>query len=56
MGKYFDELSRAMTFLGEQGDTIFLGQAVEYKGTAMTNTLKGVPRTKLLEMPVCEEM
>jgi len=56
MGKYFDELSRAMTFLGEKSDTIFLGQAVEYKGTAMTNTLKQVPKTKLLEMPVNEEM
>ena len=56
MGKYFDELSRAMSFLGSQEDTIFLGQAVEYKGTAMTNTLKGVPKNKLLEMPVNEEM
>ena len=56
MGKYFDELSRAMTYLGQQEDTIFLGQAVEYKGTAMTNTLKEVPRDKLLEMPVNEEM
>ena len=56
MGKYFDELSRAMTYLGEQPDTFFLGQAVAYKGTAMTNTLTGVPRDKLLEMPVDEEM
>ena len=56
MGKYFDELSRAMTYLGEQPDTMFLGQAVQYKGTAMTNTLKEVPRDKLLEMPVDEEM
>jgi len=56
MGRYFDELSRAMEYLGEQKDTIFLGQAVEYKGTAMTNTLKKVPRGKLLEMPVSEEM
>ena len=56
MGKYFDELSRAMTYLGEQNNTLFLGQAVEYKGNAMTNTLKEVPRDKLLEMPVNEEM
>jgi len=56
VGKYFDELSRAMTYLGEQENTIFLGQAVEYTGTAMTNTLKQVPRAKLLEMPVNEEM
>ena len=56
MGKYFDELERAMEWLGEQHDTMFLGQAVEYKGTAMTNTLAKVPREKLLEMPVDEEM
>jgi len=56
MGKYFDELKRAMQFLGEKPDTFFLGQAVEYKGTAMTNTLTEVPKEKLLEMPVDEEM
>jgi len=56
MGKYFDELERTMRWLGEQPDTMFLGQAVEYKGTAMTNTLANVPREKLLEMPVDEEM
>jgi len=45
-----------MEYLGKQPDTMFLGQAVEYKGTAMTNTLVDVPREKLLEMPVDEEM
>lgn len=45
-----------MTYLGQQPDTVFLGQAVEYAGTAMTNTLKEVSRDKLLEMPVNEEM
>jgi len=56
MGKYFEEIQRAMTYLGQQPDTVFLGQAVEYAGTAMTNTLKEVSRDKLLEMPVNEEM
>ena len=56
MGKYLDEMKRAMDYLGEQEDTIFLGQAVEYKGTAMTNSLKDIDKNKLLEMPVCEEM
>ena len=56
MGKYFDELKRTMEYLAEQPDTMFLGQAVEYEGTAMTNTLKGVSPEKLLEMPVDEEM
>ena len=56
MGKYFDELQKAMEYLGQQSDTIFIGQAVEYAGTAMTNTLTDVPRNKLVEMPVNEEM
>ncbi len=34
---------------------IFLGQAVEYAGTAMSNTLKDVPKEMLLEMPVFED-
>ncbi len=45
-----------MTWLGEQPNTMFLGQAVEYAGTAMTNTLAEVDRSKLLEMPVNEDM
>lgn len=56
MGAYFDELKRAMTYLGEQEDTLFIGQAVAYKGTAMTNTLTEVNKDKLVEMPVDEEM
>ncbi len=54
--KYFDELKKSMTFLGSQKKTIFIGQAVEVPGTAMSNTLKNVPRKKLLELPVAEEM
>lgn len=45
-----------MDWLGQQEDTIFLGQAVEYAGTAMTNTLKDINKSKLLEMPVDEDM
>ncbi len=45
-----------MTWLGDKPDTLFLGQAVEYAGTAMTNTLAEVSRNKLLEMPVNEDM
>lgn len=56
MGKYFDELERAMIWLGQKPDTVFIGQAVEYPGTAMTNTLAKVTDTKKLELPVCEDM
>ena len=54
--KYFDELKRAMNYLGAQKNTIFIGQAVEVPGTAMSNTLSEVPKNKLLELPVAEEM
>lgn len=54
--KYAEELKRAMTWLGQQPDTFFLGQAVAYPGTAMTGTLKDVPWDKLWEMPVTEDM
>jgi pyruvate/2-oxoglutarate/acetoin dehydrogenase E1 component len=42
--------------LGRAPKTIFLGQAVACPGTAMTNTLSNVPREKLLELPVAEEL
>jgi len=54
--KYFDELARAMCFLAQDPRTVFIGQAVAAPGTAMSNTLKGVARDKLLELPVTEEM
>ena len=53
--KYFEELKKSMDYLSGQDDTIFIGQAVEYAGTAMTNTLKDVDEEKLMEFPVCEE-
>ena len=50
--KYFDELRRSMEFLGNKNDTIFIGQAVEVPGTAMSNTLTNISKNKLLELPV----
>ena len=53
---YFDALTTAMTWLGEQPDTIFIGQSVAYPGNAMFKTLEGVPMEKRIEFPVAEEM
>lgn len=53
---YFDELQQAMTFLGKQTDTIFLGQSVSFPGNALYRTLSGVPTNKRLELPVAEDM
>lgn len=54
--KYFEELKKSMNYLGKKKDTIFIGQAVEVAGTAMSNTLKGIKKKKLIELPVTEEM
>jgi len=54
--KYFDELKRAMNYLAENEKTIFIGQAVEVPGTAMSNTLKDINLNKRIELPVAEEM
>ena len=45
-----------MNWLSEQEDTVFLGQAVRYPGTAMTTTLEDIQLEKLVELPVAEEM
>ena len=45
-----------MDILAEDPRTVFLGQAVAVKGTAMTTTLVNVPAEKKMELPVAEEM
>ncbi len=55
ISKYGAELRRAMTWLGEKPDTLFLGQAVKYPGTAMSGTLHGVHTNRLIELPVFED-
>jgi len=55
MGKYMDELTRSMEYLGKFDNTIFIGQSVEVAGTAMRNTLLKIDDNKLVEMPVDED-
>ena len=43
-----------MNFLGAQKNTIFIGQAVEYEGTGLYDSLKHIPKEKRLELPVAE--
>lgn len=54
--KYFDELKRSMDYLARHPDVVFIGQAVEYAGTGMSNTLKDVPNNQKLELPVTEDL
>jgi pyruvate/2-oxoglutarate/acetoin dehydrogenase E1 component len=55
MGKYFDELKRAMEFLDSIPNSMFLGQAVGCPGTGMSNTLADCQQDKKLELPVFED-
>lgn len=52
--RYFDELKRAMSFLAEHPKTMFIGQAVEYEGTGLYDSLKHLPDNKKIELPVAE--
>ncbi len=52
---YKDELTKAMTFLAEKEDTIFIGQQIVYAGNPMSTTLGNVPKEKMIEVPVMEE-
>jgi pyruvate/2-oxoglutarate/acetoin dehydrogenase E1 component len=53
---YFDALTQAMGRLAEDRNSIFVGQGVGCAGTTMTDTLASVPKDKLLEFPVAEDM
>ena len=52
---YVDELTAAMTWLGVQPDTMFIGQQTRYPGNALFQTLSGVPAEKRVELPVIED-
>ena len=45
--KYFNELKKSMEFLSKKEKCIFIGQAVEVPGTAMSNTLKDVNKISI---------
>ena len=44
---YFLELKKSMEYLSKKSNTVFIGQAVEYPGTGMSNTLKDVNKKKI---------
>ena len=55
MTKYLSEIKRSMNMLAENEKTIFVGQAIEYPGTAVTHQVKELMEIKKLEMPVAED-
>ena len=52
--KYFKELQKAMSLLSKNPHTLFIGQAVEYEGTGLYDSLSHIPIKKRLELPVAE--
>lgn len=54
--KYKKELIKAMQYLGDIQNSIFIGQAVRFQGTAMSGTLESINSKKLIEFPVEEEL
>jgi pyruvate/2-oxoglutarate/acetoin dehydrogenase E1 component len=52
--KYLQEINRSMKLLAEHPNVIFIGQSVEYPGTAITHQIKNL-QCKKLEMPVAED-
>lgn len=53
---YKEELIRAMNWLGQKEDTLFIGQAVAFSGHSISGTLNDVPVNKKHELPVMEEV
>lgn len=43
-----------MSILAEHSKTVFIGQAVEYEGTGLYESLKHLPSHKKIELPVAE--
>ena len=52
--EYFNQLLRAMELLSDHPKSVFMGQGM-FGGTTMSDTLRDVPNTKRLEMPVAED-
>lgn len=51
---YFDALTRAMTMLGSDKRTLFVGQAIKYPGQRAFPSFANVPMSKRIELPVAE--
>jgi pyruvate/2-oxoglutarate/acetoin dehydrogenase E1 component len=52
--KYAEEIKKAMSLLAEHPKTMFIGQAVEFPGTGLYDSLAHLPENKKMEFPVAE--
>ena len=56
MNEYREEVKKAMTLLGEDPRTIFLGQTVGYSGSNIFGSLENVSKEKRIELPIMEDV
>ena len=52
---YLKEIQKSMKFLSRNKNVIFMGQSVVYPGSSIFVSLKDVPNSKKIELPVMEE-
>ncbi len=53
--QYLQEVNRSMQMLAQHDKVLFVGQAVKYRGTAITRQLEDVSEDKKIELPVIED-
>ncbi len=53
---YLDALTEAMKLTMEDDKTIFIGQQIVYYGNPMSKTIEGLPKERMIETPVMEEV
>lgn len=54
--QYRNELKKAMALLAENNKTIFIGQTVRYKGSALYGTLEEIAEERRIELPIMENV
>ncbi len=52
---YAEETTLAMGMLAQHPDTVFVGQSVRYEGQLLHRTLRDVPMSRRIEMPIIED-
>ena len=53
---YVDALTEAMKLCMDNPSTIFIGQQIVYYGNPMSKTIEGLPKERMIETPVMEEV
>ena len=53
---YLDALTESMKLCMDDPSTIFIGQQIVYYGNPMSKTIEGLPKDRMIETPVMEEV